>query len=108
MEKRTIDEVLREHTGSLMSIPGVVGIAKGKRAGKPCIRVFVVRKTPHLTERIPSLIEGYAVVVQETGRIRALGTNDQHPTDTTDNADLDLRHNWYWCRAGSRGNCPHR
>lgn len=76
MEKRTIDEVLREHTGSLMSIPGVVGTAQGQRAGKPCIRVLVIRKTPQLTKKIPSAIEGYIVAVQETGRIRALGSSD--------------------------------
>ncbi len=74
VEKRTIDEVLKEHTGSLMSIPGVVGTAEGERAGKPCIRVLVVRKTPQLTKNIPSAIEGYVVTVQETGRIRALNT----------------------------------
>jgi len=93
MEKSSIDEVLREHTDSLMSIPGVVGTAQGKRAGKPCIRVLVVRKTPQLTKKIPSAIEGYAVTVQETGRIRALGTGDQHPSGGTDNADLHLRYN---------------
>ena len=76
MEKRTIDEVLREHTGSLMSIPGVVGTAQGQRAGKPCIRVLVIRKNPQLKKKIPSAIEGYAVAVQETGRIRALGSSD--------------------------------
>jgi len=76
MEKRTIDEVLREHTGSLMSIPGVVGTAQGQRAGKPCIRVLVIRKTPQLMKKIPSAIEGYIVAVQETGRIRALGSSD--------------------------------
>ncbi len=76
MEKRTIDEVLREHTGSLMSIPGVVRTAQGQRAGKPCIRVLVIRKTPQLTKKIPSAIEGYIVAVQETGRIRALGSSD--------------------------------
>ena len=72
MKKRTIGEVLKEHTESLMSIPGVVGTSEGKHAGKPCIRVLVIRKTPQLTKKIPSTIEDYAVTVQETGRIRAL------------------------------------
>ncbi len=72
MEKRTINEVLKEHTGSLMSIPGVVGTAEGRCAGKPCIRVLVIRNTPQLSKKIPSAIEGYAVTVQETGIIRAL------------------------------------
>ena len=77
MEKRTFSDVLKEHTRSLMSIPGVVGTSEGKYAGKPCIRVLVIRKTPQLTKKIPSAIEGYAVIVQETGRIRALNSETQ-------------------------------
>ena len=77
MKKRTIGEVLKEHTESLMSIPGVVGTSEGKRAGKRCIRVSVIRKTPQITKKIPSAIEGYAITVKETGRIRALD-NEKH------------------------------
>ena len=73
MHKKTIDEVLREHTDSLVSLPGVVGTAQGQYAGKPCIKVYVVKKTPELLKRIPSAIEEYTVTVQETGEIRALG-----------------------------------
>ena len=77
MKKRTIGEVLEEHTKSLMSIPSVVGTSEGKYAGKPCIRVLVIRKTSQLTKKIPSAIEGYSVIVQETGRIHALNTETQ-------------------------------
>jgi len=73
MQKKTIDEVLREHTDGLLSISGVVGTAQGQCAGKPCIKVFVVKKTPELLKKIPSAIEGYTVTIQETGTIRALG-----------------------------------
>jgi hypothetical protein len=76
VKKRTINDVLKEHTGSLMSIPGVVGTSEGKRTGKPCIKVLVIRKTPQLAKKIPSAIEGYDVTVQETGRIRALNTEN--------------------------------
>lgn len=75
MQKKTIEEVLREHTNGLVSIPGVVGTAQGQCAGKPCIKVFVVKKTPKLLKKIPSAIEGYTVTVQETGVIRALGSH---------------------------------
>ena len=73
MEKKTIDEVLKENTASLMSIHGVIGTAQGEYGGKPCIRVFVIRKTPDLKKKIPSAIDGYKIVVQRTGNIRALG-----------------------------------
>ena len=75
MNKNTIEKVLGEHTDVLMSIPGVVGTAQGQRAGKPCIKVFVIKKTPELLNKIPSTIEGYPVAIQETGIIRAIGSN---------------------------------
>ncbi len=46
--------------------------AQGLCAGEPCIKVYVKRKTPDLLRRIPSVIEGHAVSVEETGEIRAL------------------------------------
>ena len=75
MQKKTIEEVLREHTDSLVSVPGVVGTAQGQYAGRPCIKVYVVKKTPELLKKIPSDIEGYTVIVQETGEIRTLGSS---------------------------------
>ena len=71
MPKKAIETVLKEHTDSLMSLPGVVGTGQGQCEGVPCIKVFVVEKTPALLDQIPSAVEGYAVVVQETGEIRA-------------------------------------
>ena len=41
-------------------------------SGQPCIKVFVVKKTPDLLKQIPSTIEGYTIAVQETGEFRAL------------------------------------
>ena len=72
MPEKTIEAVLREHTDRLMSLPGVVGTAQGLCAGKPCIKVYVVKKTPDLVKQIPSTLEGYTVAVQETGEFRAL------------------------------------
>lgn len=72
MPERTIEEVLHEHTDSLMAISGVVGTAQGLCNGKPCIRVFVVKNTDELLAQIPPEIEGYPVDVQETGEFRKL------------------------------------
>ncbi len=69
---KTIVEVLKEHTEELMSLPGVVGTAQGLCDGKPCIKVLVIEKTPELAQKIPDIIEGYQVVIEETGEIRAL------------------------------------
>ena len=70
--KRLIAQVLADHTDNLMALPGVVGTAQGLSGGAPCIRVFVVRKTADLLQRIPTALEGYAVEVEETGEFRAL------------------------------------
>jgi len=72
MPQKTIQEVLKEHTPELMSIPGVVGTAIGEQKGELCIRILVIEKTPEMTKKIPSTLEGFPVVIQETGEIKAL------------------------------------
>ena len=71
MPEKTIEQVLTDHTDSLMSVRGVVGIAQGECSGQSCIRVFVVKKTEELLRQIPPVIEGYQVAVDETGEIEA-------------------------------------
>ena len=72
MQEKTIEEALREHTDSLMSLLGVVGTGQGLCDGEPCIKVFIVKKTPELLRQIPAEIEGYTVAVEETGEFKAL------------------------------------
>jgi hypothetical protein len=71
MPAKAINEVLREHAESIMSIPGVVGTAQGLCDDKPCIKVYVVQETPELEQKIPQMLEGYPVMIEETGEIRA-------------------------------------
>jgi hypothetical protein len=72
MATKTIEKVLEENTDKWLSIPGVVGTAIGEFKGKPCIKIFVVKETEELTQKIPSTLEGFPVVIQQTGEIRAL------------------------------------
>ena len=72
MPAKAIEEVQQEHTEEWMSIPGVTGTAIGEFERKPCIRVFVAEKTQEVMERIPSEVEGFRVIIDETGEIRAL------------------------------------
>ncbi len=69
---KTIDEVLKDHTVELMSLPGVIGTAQGLCDDNPCIKVYVIKKTPELDQKIPDNLEGYQVMIEETGEIRAL------------------------------------
>jgi hypothetical protein len=72
MPMKTIPQVLAEHAQELMSIPGVVGLAQGLCDGRPCIKVFIKEKTPEVNQKVPSILEGYPVMIEETGEIRAL------------------------------------
>ena len=69
---KAIDEVLKEHAKSLMAIPGVVGVGESLCDDKPCIKVYVSQETPELERKIPQMLEGYPVKIEETGEIRAL------------------------------------
>ncbi len=71
MSPMTIDEALKAHTDQLMSMPGVTGTAEGLCEGQPCVKVFVVEKTPELERAIHGILKGVPLVVEETGRIRA-------------------------------------
>lgn len=61
---------LKEHTAELMALSGVVGTAQSLCAGRPCIKVYVVRGKPALARKIHAILTGYPVVVEETGTIR--------------------------------------
>ena len=71
---KAIDQVLREQTRAMMSVPGVVGTGQGLCEGKPCIKVFVIKRSAELDKRIPGTLEGYPVVIEEIGEVKALPT----------------------------------
>ncbi len=75
MPTTPIEEVLKTHTASLMSIPGVVGTAQSLCGGKDCIHIYVAAMTPELEKRLPKNLEGYPVEVQVTGEFKALPKN---------------------------------
>lgn len=66
-----IEEVLKKYTDNLMSISGVVGTGQGLWDGEPCIKVFVIKKTPELEKKIPRDLEGYKIKIEETGKVKA-------------------------------------
>lgn len=73
MPQKTIEQVQQEHTGQWMAIPGVEGTAIGLSEGKSCITIFTSIKAEEIRAKIPSQVEGYPVVIKETGTFRALG-----------------------------------
>jgi hypothetical protein len=72
MPKIKIETVLKKHTEALMSLPEVVGTGQGVCGGRDCIKVFVRQRTPELERRIPTVLDGYPVSIEETGEFRAI------------------------------------
>ena len=72
--KRDINAVLAAHDKEVLAIPGVAGIYVGTLEDQRtvCLRVMLERDTPELRARIPRTLEGYPVVVEVTGEIRAI------------------------------------
>jgi hypothetical protein len=65
-----MEQVLRQHEGSLMATPGVTGVAIGvSPIGDPAIVVYLQDKK--FRTGLPSLIDGHPVVTQVTGTIEA-------------------------------------
>jgi len=72
MACKTIEQVRKEYTDNWISIPGVEGTAIGLFENKPCIKIFSSKKAKDLRGVIPSTVEGYPVIIEETGNFRAL------------------------------------
>jgi hypothetical protein len=74
MTRKDINAVLKDHDKELLAIPGVVGVYIGLLSDDktPCLKVMVVKETEDLKRRIPKSIEGYPVLIEESGLIRPL------------------------------------
>ena len=64
----SIEEALEKHQDHLMSIPGVVGVGSGERAGRPLLIVMADRQ---LESPPPASLEGFPVEVEVVGEISA-------------------------------------
>ena len=72
MAGKTIEQVLKDRTDEWMAIPGVEGTAIGLFKDKPCIKIFTSSKPQEVQDKITSTVEGYPVIIEETGAFRAL------------------------------------
>lgn len=67
----SIDDVLHKHLDTLMAVPGVTGVGIGASRGRPAIVVMVEELTTDVKARLPSSLDGIAVVVERSGEIQA-------------------------------------
>ena len=72
MPGKPIDQVIKEHRSSLLSISGIRGIGQGGSPHAPHITIYVQPKFADILDLVPSLLEGYPVVIKETGVIEPL------------------------------------
>lgn len=63
--------VKRRHEARLMQIPGVVGVAIGRKDGRDCIRVYVKEDKPKILAALPRFLEEIEVEVVVTGTFAA-------------------------------------
>jgi hypothetical protein len=66
-----IASLIERRSAELLDIPGVVGVAQGEQDGRQVIQIMVERRTPELLARLPRTLDGYPVVVVESGQIRS-------------------------------------
>ncbi len=70
VDLRPINDVLKDHDEEILAIPGVTMIFIGAdRQGTPCIKVGVEVASADVEERIPRELEGWPVVIEETGEV---------------------------------------
>ena len=68
-----IEEAHRLLTDRVISKPGVAGTAIGQKDGQPCIKVYVESSDRKVLDSIPSVFEGFSVVVEGSGPFHRLG-----------------------------------
>ena len=72
MPEKSIEQVHKEYFQKWISIPGVEGAGIGLENDKPCILVFASVEPELIHDVIPSIIEGYPVIIKQTGKLNAL------------------------------------
>ena len=74
MTRKDIKAVVERHDNALLAIPGVVGVYVGLLPDNKttCLKVMVLKRTEDIKTRIPQSIEGYPVLIEESGAIRPL------------------------------------
>lgn len=72
MSEPTIEQANRTLTDSVIDLPGVSGVGIGECEGEPCLVVMVATRTDELLKLIPPTVDGFPVIVQETGEFQAL------------------------------------
>lgn len=78
MQKKPIEQVLKDNQEMLLAIPGVQGFYQGKsEKGEDRIVIMVDSLSNKNRDKFPDSLEGYPVIVEETGKIVPLNQKDR-------------------------------
>lgn len=79
MRKKPIEQVLKDKQEMLLSIPGVQGFYQGKsEKGEDRIVIMVDSLSEKNRDKFPDSLEGYPVLVEETGKIKPLDQKEKY------------------------------
>ncbi len=67
----TIQQVKEKYQAELMALPGVVSMGIGLSEGETVIKIGLDGRYPDTEKALPKALEGYRVVSQATGIIKA-------------------------------------
>lgn len=72
-QRKSITEVLEQHTPQWLQLPGVVGTGEGRDpAGNPAIIIMTNVDAAEVQSKVPSSIESYPVIIEEVGDVKPL------------------------------------
>ncbi len=69
--RMTIQQVKEKYQTELMVLPGVVSVGIGLSEGETVIKIGLDGRHPDTEKALPKALEGYRVVSQDTGTIKA-------------------------------------
>jgi hypothetical protein len=64
-----VEEVLDRHREAWMARPEVTGTGIGLCDGRPCLVVYLLRRTKEVEAFLPDTVEGHPVRLEVTGRV---------------------------------------
>ena len=67
MPTKKITDVLQAHTDEWMVLDGVGAVGIGEQDNTPCITICIQSNSKNIRSKIPKDIEGFQVVITETG-----------------------------------------
>ena len=67
--RKPISEVLSTHTPDWLRIQGVIGSGETMVDGDTAIMIFVDTVTDELRTKLPKRVDGYPVVIEQSGKV---------------------------------------